>query len=181
MIILRPFRASAALRFQICRYYTSPPSTTLSRLRNDLKSARRDRDKTRLSVLRAILSDITNSSKANQPVNSDISLLVLLRKRIAASRQAVEQFYEADRKDLVASEEDQLRVLEEYAGSIKTMSDSEIQSVLAELVTKMRKEKGEDSLTTPEVMKRSVGSGGPFEGRIVSKGDIARIVKQVLQ
>jgi uncharacterized protein len=141
----------------------------------------RAKDAPRLAVLRAVLADITNSTKTNQPVNNDILLLGLLRKRVAAAQQSVEQFYEADRKDLVATEEAQLRILEDYAGAIKTMSDSEIEGVLVDLVKQIREEKGSDAVTTADVMKRTSAAGSPFQGRMVSKGDIARIAKRVCQ
>jgi uncharacterized protein YqeY len=139
------------------------------------------RDKPRLTVLRAILADITNSSKTSTPITDDVRLLALLKKRVAATRQSLEQFYEADRKDLVAGEEEQLRILEEYTGTIKTMGDEEIHSELVTLVARLCKEKGGEDLTTAEVMKKSSAPGGPFEGKTVSKGDIARVAKQILQ
>jgi uncharacterized protein len=138
------------------------------------------RDKTRLSVLRTILADITNSSKTSTPITNDILLLNLLKKRSNSVQQSIQQFYEADRKDLVAAEEEQLHVLEEYVGSIKAMTDGEIEIELQKVVESLKSE-GVADLKTADVMKRSVAPGGPFDGRIVSKGDIARIVKKVLQ
>ena len=115
---------------------SAPP--LLPRLREDLKTAMRTKDTPRLAVLRAIIADITNSTKTHSPISDDISLLSLLKKRISASRAAVEEFCQADRKDLVAKEEEQLRILDDYASKIRTMDAGEIRGLVIKLVESLR-------------------------------------------
>jgi uncharacterized protein YqeY len=137
----------------------------------------RARDKPRLSVLRAILADITNSSKTSSPIKDDLSLLVLLKKQMGPIRQSIQEFYEADRKELVAIEEAQLKVLEEYAGNIKVMNEHEVRATVEKQVGELMS--GGHRINVGEVMKKCVGPGGAFEGRMVEKSLIAKVVKEV--
>lgn len=159
---------------------TSIPNapTLLPRLREDLKNAMRNKDTPRLAVLRAIIADITNSTKTQSPITDDISLLSLLKKRISASRAAVEEFYQADRKDLVIKEEEQLRILEDYAGKIRTMGAEEIRDLVEKLVESLRSDSKQ--LVIGDVMKRAFGPEGIFEGKMVEKGEVVKAVKKVL-
>ena len=88
----------------------------------------RAKDTTRLSVIRSLLADITNSSKTPRPINSDAKLLVLLRKKIGAARRAANEFTGANRKDLAQIEHEQVAILEGYAGAVETMGEEEIGS-----------------------------------------------------
>ena len=138
----------------------------------------RTKDTPRLAVLRAIISDITNSTKTQSPILDDISLLSLLKKRISASRTAVEEFYQADRKDLVNKEEEQLRILEDYASKIRTMDSGEIRDLVIKLVESLRSDSRQ--LSMGDVMKRAFGPEGAFEGKMVEKKEVVKTVKEVL-
>jgi len=162
-----------------CLYATAPnPPALLSRLRDDLKNAMRSKDAPRLAVLRSVLADITNSSKTSSPIHDDLSLLSLLKKRISTSRTSVEQFYQADRKDLVAKEEEQLRVLEDYARQVKTMGEAEIRQMVTNLVESVKSDGRKVAMG--DVMKRAFGPGGAFEGKMVEKTEVVRVIKDML-
>lgn len=138
----------------------------------------RSKDAPRLAVLRSILADITNSTKTTSPIQDDISLLSLLKKRVSASRTAVQEFYQADRKDLVAKEEQQLRILENYAGEIKTIDEMEIRKTVTKLVESLRSDSRK--LAMGDVMKRAFGPDGAFEGKMVEKSEVVKVIKEVL-
>src|ERR1700759_463049 len=131
---------------------SSPPSPLLSRLREDLKSAMRARDTPKLNVVRGILADITNSSKTASPVKDDLALLALLRKRITAAKQAAQQAEEVGRPDLVDKEAEQMGILEQYAGNVKTISDEEIQQSITRIVEQLQKEGKE--VVTGNILKK---------------------------
>lgn len=164
------------LRYLSASTPSAPP--LLPRLREDLKTAMRTKDTSRLAVLRAIIADITNSTKTQSPILDDISLLSLLKKRISASRAAVEEFCQADRKDLVAKEEEQLRILEEYASKIRTMDAGEIRDLVIKLAESLRSDSKQ--LAVGDVMKRAFGPEGAFEGKMVEKREVVKAVKEVL-
>jgi hypothetical protein len=138
----------------------------------------RARDTARLSVLRGVLADITNSTKTATPIKDDIALLALLKKRIYTSKHSIQEFSQADRKDLVTKEEEQLGVLEEYAGQVKTMHEDDIRIAMAEAVDGV----GSDGkqLGVGDIMKRIMGPGGALHNKIVEKGVVARIAKEIL-
>lgn len=158
---------------------TPRPADLLARLPKDVHAALRARDKTRLSALRSLLSDVTNSSKTQHPITDDLALLSAINQRIASTRQSVEEFGRAGRADLVASEEASLRVLEEYAGCVETMSDEDIREVVLQAIAGLR-EKGE-AVNTGTVMKACLQRGGPFEGRMVTKGSVAKLVAKIAE
>src|ERR1051326_7942459 len=73
-----PSYICAQCRLQSSSTDDAKRNPTLSRLREDLKTAMRAKDAARLSVLRAVLANITNASKTNAPVKDDLALLALL-------------------------------------------------------------------------------------------------------
>jgi uncharacterized protein YqeY len=131
-----------------------------------------------LSVLRGVLADITNSTKTATPINDDLALLSLLKKRISVSKGSIQEFLENDRKDLVTKEQEQLSVLEEYAGDVKTMGEEELLKVVTEVIESLQH--GGKKLTVGDAMKRIIGPGSALDGQMVEKAVVARIVKQVL-
>ncbi|TVY31312.1 Altered inheritance of mitochondria protein, mitochondrial, partial [Lachnellula subtilissima] len=104
---------------------TSAPPMLL-KIRADLKTAMRAKDANRLAVLRALLSQTLNASKTNTPINTDMQMLALLRKTSAQSRAASDEFTKNGREDLAAKEQDQIRVLEEYAGNVEVVGEEEV-------------------------------------------------------
>ena len=88
-----------------------------------------DKDKNKLNVLRALLSQSLNASKTSSPIVTDMQMLALVRKNAAASKQAAAEFVEAGRQDLADKETEQMRVMEEYIGEVKTVGEEEIRTV----------------------------------------------------
>ncbi len=131
-----------------------------------------------LNVLRALLAEYTNAAKTSSPIKTNIQLLSLLRKRIAASRSAAVEFSAANRSDLKDKEEAQITVLEEYAGGVETLGQEEITRVVGESIGKMRTEG--HKVDTGTVLKHLLGPGGVLDGKPVEKGEVARVVKGML-
>ncbi|KAI9844446.1 MAG: hypothetical protein M1838_002182 [Thelocarpon superellum] len=132
----------------------------------------------RLNVLRALLADTTNLAKSNKPVQTDLQVLSLIRKRATAGKSAASEFGQAKRDDLKAKEEAQVHVLEEYAGSIETIPEAEIQLAVQRTVESLKRDGGRLDLGT--VLKRVLGKDGLLEGRPVETGEVARLVKSSL-
>jgi uncharacterized protein YqeY len=170
-------------RITFRKYYSSlspgPPPPLLSRLRDDLKTALKSKDKARLNVLRSLLADITNSQKAGSPIKDDNALLVQLRKRIGSAQDAAKQAADVSRPDLVEKEKEQIDILEQYAGNIKTMPEEEIRSIIEGIVTQL--EKDAQPLTSGNILKKCFGSvgSGAFEGRIVDRATVVKMVKEL--
>ncbi|MCJ1245004.1 hypothetical protein MMC30_002205 [Trapelia coarctata] len=155
-----------------------PVPPLLLKLKSDLKVAMKAKDTNRLNVLRAVLAETTNASKTSSPIRTDVQLLSLLRKRIAVSKSAAEEFSAANRDDLRDKEQAQVAVMEEYAAGVKTVGQDEITEVVARIIGKMRTDG--QTVNTGSALKALVGPGGEFEGKAVDKAEVARIVKGML-
>lgn len=137
------------------------------------------KDTNRLNVLRSLLAEVTNSAKTSSPIKSDMQLLALLRKRSAAAKTAGEEFKAAGRDDLVEKEEAQAAVIEEYAGTVETMSEDDIKTAVTKVVEEI-KAVAQGKTNMGDVLKKVLGPGGSLEGKPVDRSSVARVVKQVL-
>ena len=139
----------------------------------------KDKDTNRLNVLRGLLAEVTNSAKTNSPIKTDMQLLSLLRKRTASAKQAGSEFKSAGREDLVEKEEQQTKVLEEYAGGVETMSNDDIRDIVMTVVEETKSAQG-GKVNMGEVLKKLLAPGGNLDGKPVERSEVARIVKDVL-
>ncbi|KAF2098699.1 GatB/YqeY domain-containing protein [Rhizodiscina lignyota] len=157
----------------------SPASPILVKLRGDLKSAMRAKDTARLSVLRALLADITNASKTSSPITTNPQFLSLLRKRLAAAETAVEEFKSVSRQDLVDKEEGQMEVLQGYVKDVggDTMNPEELKSAIEEVVEEM---KAQGKVVMGEALKKLLGPGGKLEGKGADGKEVAKVVRSMI-
>lgn len=166
-----------------CRTYATPvpPNAPapllLLKLKGDLKTAMKAKDTNRLNVLRTLLAEVANSAKTSNPIKSDLQLLSILRKRAAAAKNAGDEAKAAGRDDLVEKEQQQAAVLEEYAGSVETLSEDQIREAVIAVVDGVQ---GDSKSNMGQVLKKVIGPGGSLEGKPVDRAEVARIVKQVL-
>ena len=136
-----------------------------------------NKDSNRLNVLRSVLSQTLNASKTSNPVNTDMQMLALLRKSANASRAASEEFKNAGRLDLSEKEENQVKIMEEYAESVEVVGQEVVTRMVKEAVEKMKAEGSK--MQMGEVLKK-VFSPEVLGSKPVEKGDVAKIVKEIL-
>ena len=84
------------------------------KLSDDLKQAMRDGDKVRRSVIRLVLSAIGNAEIAKQADLEEGDILGIIAKEVRQHQESIEAFRQGNRADLVAQEEAELAVLNEY-------------------------------------------------------------------
>ncbi|KAJ4360444.1 uncharacterized protein N0V89_001007 [Didymosphaeria variabile] len=147
-------------------------ASILSTLKPELMTAMRSKDKPRLTVLRALLAEITNASKTSKPISSDATLFSLLSKQIKASQAAVDEFANAKREDLVEKEREQLLVLEGYLNQIEVVGEDEVRNVAEEVAGGL----GAGAKVGP-VMGKVMGK---FGGRPVDSDLVKRVVEEVV-
>lgn len=131
----------------------------------------------RLNVLRALISETNNAAKTSSPIETDLQLLSLIRKRISASRDAAEQFREANRLDLKEKEDAQIAVFEEYAGQVQTMTPEEIKAAVRNAISQL--DSG-TKLNVGVVLKNVFAPGGVLDKKPAEKSEVAQIVKELL-
>jgi len=138
----------------------------------------KSKDTARLNVLKGLLADITNASKTATPAKTDMQIVSLLRKRSTASKAAAEEFKAAKRDDLVEKEEEQVRILDTYAGEVAVVSEEEIKASLKELKTKMDKEGSK--VDKGSLIRKLIGPGGKYDGQNIEAKTVARLVQAEL-
>ena len=84
------------------------------KLNDDLKQAMRSGDKERRSVIRLLMSSIGNAEIARQATLEDADILGIIAKEVRQRNESIEAFKQGDRPDLVAKEETERAILQEY-------------------------------------------------------------------
>jgi uncharacterized protein YqeY len=169
----------------------------MAKIRSDLKVAMRAKDTaryfscyirksksnvnritSRLNVLRALISETNNSAKTSSPIQTDLQLLSLIRKRAAAAKEAAQQFSEADRPDLKEKEDAQVTILEEYAGKVETMSLEDIKAIVSQEVSKLKE--GGKKVEVGALLKSLFAPGGALDGKPAERAEVAKIAKEAV-
>jgi len=85
------------------------------KLADDLKQTLRSEDRLRRSVIRLVMAAIKNAEIARQTaLDDDADILGIIAKEARQRRESIEAFKQGNRPDLVAQEEAELAVLNEY-------------------------------------------------------------------
>lgn len=151
----------------------------LTSRRKDLKAAMIAKDTNRLAVLRSLLSSTLNASKTSSPINTDMQMLALLKKTATQSKASADEFRAAGRNDLAEKEDNQIKVLEEYAGEVETIGPEEIASTVKSVIEKLKGEAAGKKLQMGDVLK-TIFSPDVLGGKPVEKAEVAKAVKQAM-
>lgn len=104
-------------------------------IRNNIETliaeAMKNKDTVRLSVLRLIKTEFVKAEKDGKNVD-EATEAVMLTKMVSQREDAIKQFTEANRNDLVEEETAQLQILKEFAP--KAVSEDEIKEALQKMV-----------------------------------------------
>ena len=92
----------------------SQESPLKQKLVEDLKQALRGGDKVRRSVIRLVMAAIKNAEIARQVTLEDADILGVIAKEARQRRESIEAFRQGNRQDLVAQEEAELAILQQY-------------------------------------------------------------------
>jgi uncharacterized protein YqeY len=84
------------------------------KLADDLKQALRGGDKVRCSVIRLLIAAVHNTEIARQAKLEDADIYGVIAKEIRQRKESIEAFKQGKRNDLVAQEEAELAILQEY-------------------------------------------------------------------
>jgi len=89
-------------------------SALKQKLADDLKQAMRDGDKVKRSAIRLAIAAIKNAEIARQTVLEDGDILGVITKEVRQRKESIEAFKQGGRQELVAIEEAEMAVLEQY-------------------------------------------------------------------
>ena len=141
------------------------------KLTDELKQAMRAGDKTRCSVIRLVMAAVKNAEKARQAELDDGDILGIIAKEVRQRNESIEAFKQGDRQDLVAKEEAELAILQEYLPQQMSREEiiAEVRRVIGEVGAQGPSDKG-------KVMPRLIAElKGKADGR-----DINAVVTELL-
>ena len=92
----------------------SDVSPLKQKLTDDLTRALKSGDTVRRSVIRLVMAAIKNAEIARRGSLDDADILGIIAKEVRQRRESIEAFKQGDRPDLVAQEETELAILDEY-------------------------------------------------------------------
>lgn len=84
------------------------------KLAEDLKHALKGGDKVRRSVVRLVMAAVKNAEIARQATLDDTDILGIIAKEARQRRESIEAFKQGNRQDLVAQEEAELAIIQQY-------------------------------------------------------------------
>jgi len=105
------------------------------RLQEDLKEALRAHDEYRKSAIRMALAAIVNAEVEHGGELDDADVIAVLQKQARQRRDTISELQRASRPDLLAKEEAELAILEEYLPRLLSREEiaEEARQVIAEV------------------------------------------------
>jgi uncharacterized protein len=107
--------------------------TLKDRITEDMKTAMRAGEKERLATVRLALAAIKQREVDERIVLDDSQILGVLEKMIKQRREAIVQFQSGGRADLVARENSEIAVLQQYLPA--QLSEAEVDAMIAEAIS----------------------------------------------
>ena len=107
--------------------------TLRERIQSDITAAMRSGDALRRDVLRMAQNSIYNIEKARKVTLSEDEILGVLTREVKTRRESVEAFHAGGREDLVAKEEAEIAILQDYLPH--PLTEDELRTLVDEGVT----------------------------------------------
>ena len=101
-------------------------------LNEDIKTAMKAREQTRLDALRLLSAAVKQREVDERITLDDAGLVAIVEKEIKKRRESIAQYEKAQRQDLVDKEKYEISVIEVYLP--KQMSQAEVEAIVAEAV-----------------------------------------------
>lgn len=106
-----------------------------TRLTNDLKDAMRSRDQKKLGTLRLITAAIKQIEVDERIVVDETRMLVILDKLAKQRKESIAMFQTANRDDLVAQEEYELAIINQYLP--EPLSEADISDLVQQAIVEL--------------------------------------------
>jgi len=119
-------------------------SALKQKLADDLKQAMRDGDKVKRSAIRMAMAAIKNAEIARQAALEDGDILGVITKEVRQRKESIEAFKQGGRQELVAIEEAEMAVLEQYLPQQMSRDEitAEARRVIGEVGAESIRDKG---------------------------------------
>jgi hypothetical protein len=136
-----------------------------------MKAAMKGGDKPRLAVIRLILAAVKQREVDERIELDDAQVLAVLDKMVKQRRDSVKQYGDAGRDDLVAQENGEIEIIQEFLPT--ALSDEEIMSIIEAAIAETGAESMRDMGKVMGIVKPKV------QGR-ADVGKVSGLVKQKL-
>ncbi|APM36674.1 glutamyl-tRNA amidotransferase [Corynebacterium diphtheriae] len=114
-----------------------------NKIRADLTTAMKAREKERTGTLRMLLAAIqTEETSGSKHELTDEDVLKVIAREIKKRRESAEVYAEAGRSELADAETNEANILAEYQP--QQLDDDELAALVAEAVAQVKAERGED-------------------------------------
>jgi len=119
-------------------------SALKQKLSDDLKQAMRDGHKVKRSAIRLAIAAIKNAEIARQAALEDSDILGVIAKEVRQRKESIEAFKQGGRQELVAIEEAEMAVLEQYLPQQMTREEitAEASRIIEEVGAESIRDKG---------------------------------------
>lgn len=132
-----------------------------------MKNAMRAKDKPRLGTIRLVLSEIKRVEVDERIDPDDERIIGILDKMLKQRRESVRQYSSADRPELVAQEEFEIDVIQEFLP--QALDAAELENIIKSAVTEL----GASSM---KEMGKVMGLVRP---QVVGRADMTEVSKQI--
>jgi len=146
--------------------------TIQERIQEDIKDSMKLKNALRLDVLRGMKSAIKHKEIEKIRTLEELEVFQVLHTLVKQRKDSIDQFKKGGRADLVAREEDELKILESYLPA--AVSEQEIRQIVAEVITELQVSNPKD---IGRVMKAVMSK---FAGKIVDGKKINEQVRAQL-
>ncbi|QWC98195.1 GatB/YqeY domain-containing protein [Polynucleobacter paneuropaeus] len=137
----------------------------------DMKTAMRAKEVTRLGTIRLLLAAIKQREVDERVVVDDAGVLAIVEKLIKQRKDSIEQFAKAGRDDLVAVEQAEMIILQDYLP--EQLSDAEISAAVSAAVAA-------SGASGPQDMGKVIGILKPQLAGKADMGKVSGLVKAAL-
>jgi len=137
----------------------------------DMKTAMRAKEATRLGTIRLLLAAIKQREVDERVVVDDAGVLAIVEKLIKQRKDSIEQFAKAGRDDLVAVEQSEMVILQDYLP--EQLSDAEIAAAVSAAVRA-------SGASGPQDMGKVIGILKPQLAGKADMGKVSGLVKAAL-
>ncbi len=120
----------------------------------DLKTAMKNQDKERLSVIRMVKGSIQMSELNKKHELSDEEVIDVITKEIKSRKDSINEFKKGGREDLIKKTESEIEILSEYLP--KQLTEDELNQIIEEVFNEVKPESSKDmgkimKILTPKV------------------------------
>ena len=126
------------------------------RVKDDIKTAMKNKDAFRRDTLRAISTAIKQFEVDNRVELDDSGVESLLQKLIKQREDAARQYKEANRDDLYQKESNEIAILKEYLP--KQLEEAELIDVVKDIIAKLNATSQKDMGRVMKEAKDTIGS-----------------------